>query len=38
MAQLTELPLGTVKSHISRGTKRLRQILSAYQNNDTAEK
>ncbi len=36
IAELMELPLGTVKSHINRGTQRLQQILAAYR--DKAEK
>lgn len=30
ISELIETPLGTVKSHILRGTRRLQQILSAY--------
>jgi RNA polymerase sigma factor (sigma-70 family) len=31
IADLTGFPLGTVKSHIRRGTQRLQELLSAYQ-------
>jgi len=31
IAELTDYPLGTVKSHINRGTQRLQKTLAAYQ-------
>lgn len=32
IAELTDLPLGTVKSHIRRGAQQLQELLSAYKN------
>ncbi len=38
IAELTDMPLGTVKSHISRGTQKLRQLLDVYGNISRMEK
>jgi RNA polymerase sigma-70 factor (ECF subfamily) len=38
IAELTGIPLGTAKSHINRGTQRLRQILSAYKDKPARRK
>jgi RNA polymerase sigma-70 factor (ECF subfamily) len=37
IAALTGTPLGTVKSHIRRGTQRLQKLLAAYDEADSAE-
>lgn len=37
IAELTELPLGTVKSHINRGAKQLQELLSAYKDSPGTE-
>ena len=37
IVELTELPLGTVKSHIRRGAAQLKQLLYAYTNQAEAE-
>ena len=37
IAELTEIPLGTVKSHINRGTRQLKKLLVAYQNKTLRE-
>ena len=38
IAEFTSMSLGTVKSHIRRGTQRLQSILAAYQGRPTEEK
>ena len=37
IADYTQFPLGTIKSHIQRGTQRLQQILSAYRDETSQE-
>ena len=38
IAKITGLPLGTVKSHVRRGSQRLQQLLAAYTDKPEAEK
>ena len=38
IAELTQLPPGTIKSHIRRGTHRLQELLSAYTEKPPVEK
>jgi RNA polymerase sigma-70 factor (ECF subfamily) len=38
IAELTDTPLGTVKSHINRGAQKLRQLLAAYGDEHGTEK
>ena len=37
IAEAMDLPLGTTKSHINRGTQRLQQILAAYSDGSNVE-
>jgi RNA polymerase sigma-70 factor (ECF subfamily) len=37
ISELTGMPVGTVKSHIRRGTLRLREQLAAYTGTDSGE-
>jgi RNA polymerase sigma-70 factor (ECF subfamily) len=37
IVEITAIPLGTVKSHINRGTQRLREFLSAYADDAATE-
>lgn len=37
ISELTDLPLGTVKSHINRGTQKLQDLLAAYQDQPKVE-
>ena len=37
IAELMDMPLGTVKSHINRGTQKLQQVLSAYRDKTSTE-
>lgn len=36
IAETTGLPLGTVKTHVNRGSARLRELLSAYREQENA--
>ncbi len=38
ISEVMDLPLGTVKSHIKRGAKRLQQMLSTYVDDQVSEK
>jgi len=38
IAELTGMPLGTIKSHVRRGTQRLQEILAAYKDTSLEEK
>ncbi len=37
IAEIVTMPLGTVKSHINRGTRRLQQILAVYSNSTSEQ-
>jgi RNA polymerase sigma-70 factor (ECF subfamily) len=37
ISRVMELPIGTVKSHIKRGSEKLRHLLAAYQDNSNRE-
>jgi len=38
IAEFTGMPLGTIKSHVRRGTQRLRELLAAYKDTSLEEK